>query len=165
MRVIFLDIDGVLNSHKRLASGYCGIQQENAIHLNAILDALPDVQLVISSAWRYSILRGEMTIKGFEHMLLVHGIKCLNRIHGHTVSDGSVVEEPDHFDVEAWKVVGLYGRTQQILRYAELHGIERYVVLDDLDLEGLPTLVQTHGDVGLTAAHAVETIRLLEEEL
>lgn len=32
MRLIFLDIDGVLNAHEKLASGYCGIQRPQSEH-------------------------------------------------------------------------------------------------------------------------------------
>lgn len=50
MKVLFLDIDGVLNSHTKLANGYCGIEPKQVEMLNCLLDDIPDLKLVISSA-------------------------------------------------------------------------------------------------------------------
>lgn len=60
MKLLFLDIDGVLNDHTRTPSGYCGIQADKVSHLNFILKEAPEVQIVISSAWRYIMLRGDI---------------------------------------------------------------------------------------------------------
>lgn len=84
MKLLFLDIDGVLNDHTRMASGYCTIHTDKGDLLNQILDAHPDVQIVISSAWRYLVTGGHMTVKGFENMLLTYGLKVFNRVHGVT---------------------------------------------------------------------------------
>lgn len=73
MKILFLDIDGVLNNHEKLESGYCGISQPQAHHLNLILDTFPDLKLVISSAWRYMTFRGDMTLRGFEMLLQICG--------------------------------------------------------------------------------------------
>jgi hypothetical protein len=158
--IVFLDIDGVLNDHTALPSGYCGICRERAGRLNVLLEKVPEAKLVISSAWRYLILRGDMTIRGFETLLLTHGLNCLGRVHGHTEADGPLEQEPSHFEVDVWHQLGLKYRREQILRYIQLHSIQQYVVLDDLPLD-LPRFVQTHGKVGLTnedLAHAIEII-------
>lgn len=86
-KILFLDIDGVLNAHRQLPSGYCGIDRAKAEWLNAVLYFVPDAKLVISSAWRYMMLRGDMTLKGFEYLLLVHGVNCRERLHGYTEAD------------------------------------------------------------------------------
>lgn len=148
MKLLFLDIDGVLNGHEKLPSGYCGIRHELASRFNRILDSVPDVQIVVSSAWRYMMLRGDMQVKGFEYLLLVHGVKCHNRVHGHTVADGAVCDEPDHSDVERWKLIGLKMRAAQINLYMQSVSVTTFVVLDDLPLD-VPNLVQTCGETGL----------------
>jgi len=66
MKLLFLDIDGVLNDHAKLESGYCGIRHDKASLLNRILDAVPDVQLVISSAWRYLTVRSLIGLSEME---------------------------------------------------------------------------------------------------
>lgn len=165
MRLLFLDIDGVLNGHQTLASGYCGIQYHKAVLLNRILDAVPDAQLVISSAWRYMVLRGDMTLKGFDYLLSVHGVKSFGRLHGVTEQDDLLENEPGHFDVEAWREIGLKMRAAQIRKYVEQHAPSRFCVIDDLPLD-LPGewFVQTSGVFGLTEANVEEVIRILSTE-
>lgn len=72
MKVLFLDIDGVLNGHQRHANGYCGIDPGKVEHLNGIV-AETRCRIVLASAWRYMILGGDMTLKGFGHMLATYG--------------------------------------------------------------------------------------------
>lgn len=157
--VLFLDIDGVLNSHTKLTSGYCGIDRDKVRTLNWILFEVPKLKIVVSSAWRYMILRGDMTIKGFEYLLLVHGVDCHERLHGHTESDPVI--EPCHFDAEAWHVSGLKWRAEQILKYVREHGIERYAVVDDLPL-AVPNFVRTDDAIGLSLEDAINIIRLVK---
>lgn len=139
MRVIFLDIDGVLNGHERHSNGYCGIKPENVAVLNKLLDQLPDLKLVISSSWRYMIPKA-MTIKGFEYVLLIAGVDCENRVLGVTPKD----EE----------VGGRSGRGKQIqdFRKKSLPEHVKYVVIDDLPFDfvkcGL-NFIQTDPDRGL----------------
>lgn len=149
--VIFLDIDGVLNSHQHLPSGYCGISAENVRHFNWLLKEAPDAKIVISSAWRYLILRGDMTLKGFEYLLLVHGVQCRDRVIGHTRQDD--MPEPCHFDQSSWNAFGLKWRSEQVKAWINEHDVLNYVVLDDLPL-AIPNQVQTDGNVGLTADDA-----------
>lgn len=163
MSIIFLDIDGVLNDHTKLPSGYCGIQLPQAQRFNRILAAVPEAKIVISSAWRYLILRGDMTIKGFELMLLIHGVLCYGRILGHTAADGEICDEPDHHDRESWERIGLQMRAGQIARAVEELRPSRYVVLDDLPLD-VPNLVRTDGGTGLTEADAARAIQLFTPE-
>lgn len=161
--LLFLDIDGVLNAHEPLESGYCGICHKRVWHLNAILDAVPDLKIVLSSAWRYLILKGDMTVRGFESLLLVHGIKCYGRLLCCTEADGDLEDEPGHFDVEAWRIAGLQWRADQIRKVVEERKPSRWAVLDDLPL-GVPNLVQTNGDVGLTAGDAHRVVMMLSVE-
>lgn len=163
MRILFLDIDGPLNAHERLPTGYCGIRREFADRLNTILDAVPDCKLVISSAWRYMILRGDMTLKGFEYLLLVHGVKAFNRVVGHTVADGEIADEPPHDDVEAWNRIGLEMRAEQIRQYCREHDVTRWAVLDDLPLI-VDRFVHVDGALGLSDENVVRAIELLEAE-
>jgi len=162
MRLIFLDIDGVLNDHTKLASGYCGIQQPQVEQFNRILDAVPDAMIVVSSAWRYMTFRGDMTLKGFEYLLLVHGVKAHERVYAVTETDGAIEQEPDHFDADAWRVAGLRCRNQQIRRVVNENRmrLQGYVVLDDLPLS-VPNFVQCEGTIGLRSGDADRAIEIL----
>lgn len=150
MKLLFLDIDGVLNDHTRMASGYCTIHTDKGDLLNQILDAHSDVQIVISSAWRYLVTGSHMTVKGFENMLLTYGLKVFNRVHGVTRVDLN------------WDEC----RSRQILDYVQStffgSALPVFVVLDDLHM-GIPELVQTSGSVGLTQEHVDEVIRRFHE--
>ena len=120
MDVIFLDIDGVLNDYSQMSNNHCGIKKECVENFNKILDLLPDVKIVISSSWRYLILNKFMTIKGFESLLLSHGINCSNRVIGHTEIDESN---------------SIFGRGSQIKNWVSENNVNKYLGLDDLDLE------------------------------
>lgn len=86
---LFLDVDGVLNSHDfdhtpGVNSG--GIRRDCALRLNRVL-AATGCEVVLSSAWRYIILGGDATLRGFEYMLRTHGVAAEGRLVGHTRPD------------------------------------------------------------------------------
>lgn len=159
--VIFLDIDGVLNDHSRMSNHYCGTKKECVDVLNRILDAVPDAKIVISSAWRYMILREDMKTKGFEMLLLTHGVKCHGRVLGYTAADGPIEDEPDHHnEPEKWRENTLKERGRQIHEWAESHGVEKFVALDDLQI-GVPEHYLVNGATGLTEFDINEIVRLI----
>lgn len=160
MKILFLDIDGVLNDHGQMMNLYCGIHRDKVDLLNEVIDAT-DCYIVISSAWRYMMLGGEMTVQGFEYMLLSHGLKCHNRIIGHTPSDEDV--DTRGKQITEWINIILPEVLQE-------KGISSYkaVVVDDLDKEkGIQitesghVLVQTNGKIGLTDENVNRIIEIL----
>ena len=148
--ILFLDIDGVLNGHEHDSEGFCRIQPGPVVHLNRIL-AETEARLVISSAWRYLVHSGAMTLEGFLYMLITHGIACHGRLAGVTCRD----EEAGP-------------RGAQITRWLDQHSPRgeglAYVVIDDDDAgvndAGHP-LVRTDGRVGLTHREADAAIAVL----
>ena len=72
MKILFLDCDGVLNSKRKFPTGYFGIDPAGMFFLNHILDETK-AQVVISSAWRYLVLGGSMTLEGMEYLFRTHG--------------------------------------------------------------------------------------------
>lgn len=148
--LIFLDLDGVLNDHEEHDNGYCGTAGFCVRRLNDILRET-GAEIVVSSAWRYLILSGSMTLKGFENLLLSHGVNCFGRVVGHTCSDE--VAEPRGIQVRHW--------------LNENGGDRRYLVVDDLDLgiteQGHPFL-RTDGKVGLTDADVERAIEILGQD-
>jgi hypothetical protein len=150
MKVIFLDIDGVLNGHdwdKRARA--TRIRPACVRHLNRILVA-SEAHLVLTSAWRDLVLKGHMTTTGVEFLLRTHGVAG-PRVAGVTAADGEVQR-----------------RGAQIARWlAEHPGIDSWVVLDDdlaeEDLDGHgDRLVRTDPERGLTAADARRAARILQ---
>lgn len=86
MKILSLDLDGVLNDHSKHANGYCGTKPEFVSQLNRVI-AATDCKLVISSARRYLVHGGHMTTTGFTNLLLTHGVDAHARVIGVTRKD------------------------------------------------------------------------------
>jgi len=52
MKILFLDIDGVLTTRRSLSPTSCSFDAEAVEQLNRVLKAIPSLQIVISSSWR-----------------------------------------------------------------------------------------------------------------
>jgi hypothetical protein len=153
-KILFLDIDGVLNNHKLdLVARSNTIDYCCVVFLNQIIHAT-QCDIVLSSAWRYMILgKPEDAIKpitklGFEYLLRTHG----------------VTNEVKIIDVTTWDEF-VPTRGEQITHWLKQNKYEgRYVVVDDekYDIEdkGHP-LVQTDGKIGLTLTNAETIINIL----
>lgn len=158
MKLLFLDIDGVLNSHDANADHICGIHADKITRLNRLVE-LTGAEVVISSAWRYMILNGAMSVSGFRHMLMTHGLASFVKIVGCTVSDEEIAERGD-----------------QIAAFLDTAEWPPYIVLDDgseLPQTKTATMseslsgrhgehwVKIDGRVGLTDEDVVTATRLL----
>jgi hypothetical protein len=149
-KIVFLDIDGVLNNHSRQMNLYCGIHKDKIDLLNQVI-LRTNCDIVISSAWRYMVIGGEMTVKGFEYMLLSHGLRCYDRVIDVTPSDEAIQSRGKQ--ISGW-----------LSKNKEKFNVQEYVVVDDLSLDiescGHP-FVQTDGTVGLEQMHVEEMITIL----
>lgn len=163
IQYLYLDIDGVLNRHDRHENGYSTMHPECLEPMNYLLRELPDMQLVVSSAWRYQVLNGHMTLKGLECLLLTHGLDCFGRIAGITCGDEAATEGEftrKTTSPEYWEWLAQHGHTvraRQIQQHvqeacANAFGQLAYAVVDDLDLP-LKRLVKTEPNQGLTYEH------------
>lgn len=163
MKVLFLDIDGVLNAHEFDESVMCGqIHKDKVELLNRVL-LETDAKIVLSSAWRYLVHRGEMNLRGMEWLLRSHGVLA-DRLIGITRPD--TMHNGEYNGVPGtWPVHNERG--QQITDWLHtsigMVGAKPalYAVVDDLDLgiidAGHP-LVLTDGTKGL---HAEDCDRLI----
>lgn len=153
-RLLFLDIDGVLNAHEwdeEVKSNI--IRNDKVLLLNHILRTT-QAKIVLSSAWRYLVHRGEMTMQGLEWLFRSHGILA-NRLHGITRQD-------THY-TNPWQQQSERGK--QITEYVKYCNgyVRAYAVVDDLDLgisEAGHPFVRTDGKVGLTLQLADKLIEL-----
>jgi hypothetical protein len=92
IKLLFLDIDGVLNAHESDPDVLCGpIFRDKVRLLNRILRAT-DAKVVLSSAWRYIVHRGEATLQGMDWLLRSHGMLA-NRLIGVTRPDTMRVDD------------------------------------------------------------------------
>lgn len=152
MRVIFLDIDGVLNS----AAWYDqrgprpvnrplldhSIDPAAITRLNRLCDAT-GAQIVISSTWRHGT-----TARQFQEDFAYLG--CTGRIIGRTPDLSNLIPRGT--------------RGEEIATWLQLHGkVTTFVILDDdNDMGALSShLVQTSHETGLTDADVDRAITLL----
>lgn len=170
MPLLYLDIDGVLNDHQPLPNGYCGLVPVCVQNLCKILVELPDVNIVLSSAWRYIMHKRDITPRGFEYLMMIFGapydviheriVTCTDTDE-HTCLDVGLMEADAELDYEWLKENGMDLRVLQIERSSEWLFCGRsdgvYAILDDLPLDS-PHLIQTDGAIGLTEADADRVI-------
>ncbi len=169
IRLIFLDIDGVLNDHGCDPMSLCGEIHSGKVRLLNRLLFCTGAQLVLSSAWRYIIHRQEANIVGMDWLLRSHGLHA-GRMFG--VREGRPIPDTPHGFTHADTMVRMVydgvprnwpaenERGSQIQRWIDDLWVHRkygedlrHVVIDDLDLgisaAGHP-FVRTNGKIGLT---------------
>ena len=158
---LFLDIDGVLNCHEFDKRIMCGqIHKDKVALLNWVLTET-GARIVLSSAWRYLVYRGEMNLRGLEWLLRSHGILA-DRLVGITREDTVKTVNGYNGDPITWHQQDERGK--EIAEWVRANGVRRYAVVDDLDLgirEAGHPFVQTEGKVGLTDEAAALLIELL----
>lgn len=140
MKVLFLDVDGVLNNFHQRNFGEV-FSSPSCAALNTIIQAVPDLKIVISSAWRI------WGLKYMQNLLTKNGIERADEI-----------------------VIDLTGREQGIRGYQiqcwldRNPGVTSFVILDDESDMGelMNKLVKTNSFVGLTTTEAEKAIELLK---
>jgi len=144
---LYLDIDGVLNTHECFRNGYCGIHRDKIELVNWIVDNAK-CNVVIISAWRYLVLAGSMTLKGFSNLLFTHGADDwaeLIRVLPFDIGNGS-------------------DRGQLVANDIANNHVTNYIILDDLDLaytsRGLNCVI-VDGRIGLTPSLAQTVLSCL----
>lgn len=154
MRLIFLDVDGVLNSVSfwitRYVRGQSQIDPEAVAYLNELTDQT-GANLVISSAWRH---RG---IKEMRRILKANGVRAsvvgLTPSLEHKDSGSPLWISPGRgIEIAAWL-------------QASKRAVESFVILDDDNDMGdlLPRLVRTDYHIGLTPTDAMKARDMLEQ--
>ncbi len=160
-KILFLDIDGVLNNHKWNEEAKSNTILPRCVgQLNRIVREV-DPYVVLSSAWRYMITEGAMTLSGFHHMLQTHGVTKAMRLKAYLPKDDY------HFY-----------RGKAIRNYLDLWigNKYQYCVLDDgyrcadgsYDDFEIPQYhptnhVMVDGNLGLTVIEADKVIRMLNQ--
>ncbi len=154
MKIIFLDIDGVINPwsgggerHERIGRfGKVAVES-----LNLILEAVPEVSIVISSTWRLDRTLPEMkeifSESGINPDRLVDVTPDLRRY------EGNIRHDP--------------GRNEEIQAWLDQHPeVEKFAVIDDVDYEQMEGLeehfFQTVFEVGLLLEHTGKIINHLK---
>ena len=124
MKVIFLDVDGVLNeesSHSRCC-GYRGIDDSKVVNLAQIVRAT-EAKIVLISTWKDDWRRTDKTRQGMLANYLENKLKKQRLV---------VWDKTESVDKES----GFHlSRGEGILQYLAAHKVERYVILDDFQFD------------------------------
>lgn len=157
MKVIFLDIDGVLNSEEFLKSNESeAIDRANVRVLKNIIGKTGAV-IVMSSAWRLWFDDNMMPKEGYSQCLYDIFCEFDIKLFGKT---------PDFSNEEIrFKKTFSHVKAKEIIAWLSEHEtIDKYVVLDDLDLrdeEVNAHLIRTNGQVGITEEDAKRVIYMI----
>lgn len=156
MRILFLDVDGVLNAHDRYANGHCGLHADKLALLDGIV-ARTGCKIVLSSAWRYMVLNGAMSLNGFAYMLMINGA-------AKATADAMWSYLPHDCDPS-----DIYDRAKLARAWLEARPeAAAYVALDDIDFGwascGIPDVRPRH-DVGMTPADADRVVEILNRQV
>ena len=146
-KVIFLDVDGVLNSNDSIDRAPQGmvwfVDPVIVARFNKIFDVLKDVDVVLSSSWRYAV---KMRRIDFNQIM---------RDAGYTGPEITEIT-PD----------GEEERGLEIQQWLDRHpSVEKFVIIDDNDdmLHLLPHLIETSfDDNGLKDSHVDKIIGILK---
>lgn len=166
-KVLFLDFDGVLNTGKyqaeQRAAGQSGWDEfgplfdpEAVENLKMILDAVPNVLLVVNSSWK---------LEGLARMRdLWKARKLPGSIHGITPD---YVPDLGNIDLEKYENIALLsGKGNEVRQWLSENAPEgcAYVIFDDIP-DFLPEqeehLICVHPDTGITMEDAMKAIGIL----
>lgn len=160
MKVIFLDIDGVLNCstsksfcHDDTCGIITGIDSDKVKRLARIVEQT-GAKIVLSSDWKV----------GWEKYYITNKPSHAKYLDNHLLKKGGLII----FDKTPNTNKGSWFRGEEILTYLRLHqGIDNYVILDDTFFEDFSIkeisehLVLTEYKVGLTDDDVEKAIRIL----
>lgn len=175
MRVLFLDIDGVLNSERFLVAAYASVKpgaspfdrqiDPAAVEIVNDVVARTDCKVVLSSAWRYGK-------NGLDHERRFVE-KILRSCGARFALFDSTPTYLDVFMAKHGRVSGFADHDPAIDRGAEIghwlleacHLVSTYAIVDDYGDMGphAERLVRTSPSVGITVADAERLVALLME--
>lgn len=158
MKIIFLDVDGVLNNRytEETLLGYVFISDEKIILLKELIDATK-AEIVLTSTWRRGwFYKDHCSSYNGEEVWLFEALQA----------------KLQEYDIELMDYTEEYGhRGYEISEWLKNHNddtIESYIVIDDMDGAELRAhsahFIQTDFSEGLTEYHIEEAIKLLNEK-
>lgn len=141
-KVIFLDIDGVLNEHEWMQNHTPWLDENKLKLLSSVLQKT-GAKVVLSSNWR-EVWNEPMFLEN-QNTGIYAGHKLFAK-----------------HNIEVVGCTRAFGkRSDEILEYVANHPeIKKYAAIDDMDI-GIRNLVQTDGSVGLTEKDAEELVKIL----
>lgn len=152
MKVIFLDVDGVLNDQDLIFEKYktqeLEISRDKLLLLKEIITSNDDTKVVLSSSWRIGLLRKN------------------GKIVADTTYHKEFLELLEEYDIEIYDITpSMMNRTEEIRYYLENNkGIESYIILDDEELNDDNQVKTDFFNGGLTEEHVTLAIDMLKRK-
>lgn len=158
MKIVFLDIDGVLNSEtfyrRHPTPGKWDLDVECVARVNEVCKT-SQAKVVLSTSWRVGR-------RGFDLIPHLRSQGLEGEVIGATpwipiLVEEDIVSSPRGVEIAHW--LRLHGRSSEHLG----SGLDKFVILDDRDdMVGLENrLVQTNPEIGITGEDAERAISLL----
>ena len=137
-KLIFLDIDGVLNCQEAYEKGYCKFDDEfgqsfyppAAEYLNKIIDAT-DADVVISSTWRNSgleVMQNMWKSRGMSGKVIGVTPNFSRDIPGYSIPRGCEIE---WFLEEVIGLHHIFWSKERQQEYIDRSGYDNYIIIDD----------------------------------
>ena len=151
MKVIFLDVDGVLNDQNLIFEKFktkeIEISKDKLLLLKKIITSSNDIKVVLSSSWRIGLLRKD------------------GKIVADTTYHKEFLELLKEYDIEIYDITpSMMSRPEEIKYYLDNNDIESYVILDDEDLNDDNQVKTDFFNGGLTEEHVPLAIDILKRK-
>lgn len=146
-KIIFLDVDGVLNTPKLIGKFGFDFIDDVLVALVARIVRETGAGIVLSSTWRIEDKNREMVVRALSR----HGLEIFDCT--------PVIERSGGWVEGSW-----VRRHEEIGAWIRNNTVEKFAIIDDLDdaaIEG--SFFQTDEDVGLTVEIAERVIKHLEK--
>lgn len=175
-RLIFLDIDGVLNNADSDTTEKYVIEEDLIERLKKIVDSVPGCAIVLSSTWRYKLFSREKVKEIFASHKIPLYISCTPYGSNRVDEIGCWLGTNTDFPVsESCKdsMLNYFSEEFTVKEYIlekQLKGLENFIVIDDTNLvrerrEFTPILserfVHVNQITGLSEEDVVKSIHLL----
>lgn len=152
MKVIFLDVDGVLNDQDLIFEKYktqeLEISRDKLLLLKEIITSNDDIKVVLSSSWRIGLLRKD------------------GKIVADTTYHKEFLELLEEYGIEIYDITpSMMNRTEEIRYYLDNNkDIDGYVILDDDLVEDENQVRTDFFNGGLTEEHVTLAIDMLKRK-
>ena len=139
-RIIFLDIDGVLNTKDWVQNKSAWVE-ENKLRLLAYLCEITGAKIVLSTSWRETLIEPDVIGKESAFYKAAQLFK--------------------EYNLEILDITPrLQTREQEIMSWINDNKIKSWVIFDDKELD-IPNLVRTDNTVGLTVEDCEKAMSIL----
>lgn len=131
MKIIFLDVDGVLNAYHTIAE----LDESYILNLKQLVNDTHAI-IVLSSSWQVGFTRDEQgrVIPRSKHAIMLSN--ALNQV-GLSIHDMILKDESEYYSRDM-------SRSQLIDRYLSTRPYDNYVILDDEPINSFTVEQQTH---------------------